>query len=204
MPVAMIFFHLGVFLFMGILFYDLIALQAILFFNFAWIKKKFFTKPEPAHNDTPLHHSSLFFRYKVILFFVIFIGLFQWHVPIEQYPLTAWAMYSHESSISRLSFDNEMRIRIYFDDGDVVETTPIKLRRALNILKFPQICFSYVTNTDVCQQFYNFAAKHLNATQYKKPITAFEMRTLRWNFKENSIAFEPIVMNQILFPIQQN
>ena len=204
MPVLMAFFHLGIFLFMGILFYDLIILQVI-FFNFTWVKKKFFTKHKLPHDNTPSHHLSFISRYRIILFFIIFIGLFQWHTSIERYPLTAWAMYSHESNVSHFSFDEEIKIRIYFNDGDIIETTPIRLRRALNIRNFPPKCYlSYSDNINACQQFYNFAAKYLNATQYKKPVTAFEMRTLRWNFKENTIAQEPIVVNRMLFSIQQN
>jgi len=203
MPAVMVFFHLGIYLFMGILFYDLIALQIILF-NFVWVKKKFFTRRSQAHDDTPPPHPSFISRYRIILFFIIFIGLFQWHVPIEQYPLTAWALYAHESNISRYSFDTEIRIRIYFNDGGIIETTPVKLKQTLNILKFPQKCFAYVVNMGACQQFYNFAANQLYTTQYHKPISAFEMRTLRWSFKESIIASEPVIVNQIWFSIQQN
>jgi len=169
--------HLGILFFQGILFFDLILIQAV-FYNLservpqAW-------RVEAIVNQDPLTNTQLRNLHKkyfsAILFMILGLSI-GWLIRIEWYPATAMQMYSNTQTDGLVTYK---KVWAVYEDGHKEEA---RLEKWIGAVADSRYRFVLTKDPKAQQDFFDEIITIANRDSQQGQIIRFDVETYQWNF----------------------
>lgn len=177
MPILAVGLHVGIMIFQGILFLDLILIQAIFLFDFWTGSSTRVGEMVPENQDwdgstaaAPHRHG---FRFCLgCLMFVLFC----WILLLERYPATAWQMFSNTRKSDLIRWH---KIFAVFADGHREEANPEEWIGALAVTRYSEFLRRDTAEKEV---FFEAALSQMNLSRPQNPIVSLEVVDYTWHF----------------------
>jgi hypothetical protein len=176
-PLLTVGMHLGILICQGLLFFDLILIQAI-FFNWSglWPIRRC---AEIAHDHETCSTNQLKVLHRkwfVVCFFMMFGTCLCWVARVEMYPATAWQMYSLRSTDDLIRY---RKIFAVFSDGHKEEAHLEQWIGALADARYKDI---FKKSERQQRSFFDEVIKLANRDLSTTQIVRFELVIYQWNF----------------------
>ncbi len=176
-PMLTVGMHLGILFFQGILFFDLILIQAV-FYNFSeWVPQAW--HGETTVNQDPLSEAerrSLHKKYFSVLLFTTLGLSICWLTRIEYYPATAMQMYSSTQADGSIIYK---KVWAVYEDGHKEEA---RLEKWIGAVADSRYRFVLIKAPEAQQTFFEEILTIANRDSQKGNIIRFDVETYQWNF----------------------
>ncbi|PQO36154.1 hypothetical protein DTL21_09570 [Bremerella cremea] len=180
LPVLVIGMHLGILICQGILFFDLILIQAV-FFDFTRILPENLQLKDSVKqaSESPRSH-SLHARWFTIFLLLMSVLAAFWASRLELYPLTAWQMYSGVSESELIKYNKVFAV---YADGRKEEA---RLEYWIGALADSRYRDILKKTTQQQAAFFKMLLSLANKGSQQPKIIRFEVETVEWRFLTNA------------------
>ncbi|QDT99967.1 hypothetical protein V144x_54810 [Gimesia aquarii] len=169
--------HLGILFFQGILFFDLILIQAV-FYNLsecvpqAWRRKATLNQDPLSNTQQRSLHQKYF---SVFLFMMLGLSIC-WLARVEFYPATAMQMYSNTQTDGSIIYK---KIWAVYEDGHKEEA---RLEKWIGAVADSRYRFVLGKDSKAQQAFFDEILTIANRDSQKAKMIRFDVKTYQWNF----------------------
>jgi len=169
--------HLGILFFQGILFFDLILIQAVFYNLSEWVPQAW--RGKKTENQEPLtemKQRSLHKKYFSVLLFMVLGFSICWLTRMTYYPVTPMQMYSGTQTDGSIIY---RKVWAVFEDGDKEEA---RLEKWIGAVADSRYRFVLTKDSKTQQAFFDEIIAIANRGSQKRKIIRFDVETRQWNF----------------------
>lgn len=169
--------HLGILFFQGILFFDLILIQAVFFNLSQWVPQEWLEKTtvkQDLRND--VQQGRLHQKYFSVFLFLMLGLSICWLARIEFYPATAMQMYSNTQTDGEVTYK---KVWAVYADGHREEA---RLEKWIGAVADSRYRFVFDKTPEARQAFFDQILTIANRAPQKGKIIRFDVETRQWNY----------------------
>lgn len=176
-PILTIGMHLGILFFQGILFFDLILIQAVFYNLSEWVPQSWCGKTTENHEPlSDTQRRSLHKKYFSVFLFMMLGFSICWLTRARYYPASAMQMYSTTQTDGSITYK---KVWAVYEDGHKEEA---RLDKWIGALADSRYRFVLEKAPKAQQAFFDEILTIANRDSQQGKIIRFDVETYQWNF----------------------